>query len=82
MKQFELAVVTNTWVCELRDSDSLYTKVAHKDIFSHLQMGCTRRHDLNLLDLHNEMQRYHLKVEGIPEYINMLKDAQRQAGWA
>ena len=26
------------------------------------------------------MQRYHLEVEGIPEYINMLKDAQRQAG--
>ena len=26
------------------------------------------------------MQRYHLEVEGIPEYINMLEDAQRQAG--
>ena len=30
--------------------------------------------------MHNEMQRYHLEVEGIPEYINMLKDAHRQAG--
>ena len=28
------------------------------------------------------MQRCHLEVEGIPEYINMFKDAQRQAGWA
>ena len=28
------------------------------------------------------MQRYHLEVEGIPEYINMLKDAQKQAGIA
>ena len=28
------------------------------------------------------MQRYHLEVEGIPEYMNMLEDAQRQAGWA
>ena len=26
------------------------------------------------------MQRYHLEVEGIPEYIKMLEDAQRQAG--
>ena len=25
------------------------------------------------------MQRYHLEVEGIPEYINMLKDAKRQS---
>ena len=49
---------------------------------SHLQAGCTGRHVLVLLEFHNEMQRYHLKVKGIPEYINMLKDAQRQAGRA
>ena len=28
------------------------------------------------------MQCYHLEVEGIPKYINMLEDAQRQAGRA
>ena len=28
------------------------------------------------------MQSYHLEVEGIPDYINMLKDAQRQTGRA
>ena len=28
------------------------------------------------------MQRYNLEVEGIPEYINMLEDAQRQASRA
>ena len=28
------------------------------------------------------MQRYHLEFEGIPEYINMLEDAQLQAGQA
>ena len=28
------------------------------------------------------MQRYHLKIEGIPEYINMLEDAQRQSSRA
>ena len=28
------------------------------------------------------MQRYHLEVEGIPEYINILEDAQRQADQA
>ena len=26
------------------------------------------------------MQRYHIKVDGIPEYINMIEDAQKQAG--
>ena len=38
------------------------------------------RHALDLLALHNEMQLYHLELEGIPEYINMLEDAQKQAG--
>ena len=28
------------------------------------------------------MQRYHLEVKGVPEYINMLEDAQRQSGRA
>ena len=43
-------------------------------------MGCTGQYALDLMVLHNEMQRYHLEVEGIPEYINMLEDAQRKAG--
>ena len=77
-----LAVVVDTWVRELRDPDTIYTEVEPRDLFAHLQAGCTGRHALDLLALHNEMQRYHLEVKGIPEYINMLEDAQRQAGWA
>ena len=76
--QFVLAVVADTWVRELRDTDSLYTEVGPKDLFSHLQAGCTGRHALDFLALHNEIQRYHFEVKGIPEYINMLEDAQQQ----
>ena len=75
-----LAVVADTWFRELRDMDSIYTEVIPEDLFSHLQAGCTVRHALDLLSLHNEMQRYHLEVKGTPKYINMLKDSQRQAG--
>ena len=80
--QFVLAVVADTWVRELRDPDTIYTEVGPQDLFAHLQAGCTVRHALDLLALHNEMQRYHLEFEGILEYINMLEDAQRQAGQA
>ena len=59
-----------------------HTNVAPKALLAHLQAGCMGRHTLNLLELHNEMQRYHLEVEGIPEYINMLQDAKKQAGRA
>ena len=77
-----LSVVADTWVRELRDPDTIYTEVDPRDLFAHLHAGCTDRHALELLALHNEIQRYHLEVEGIPEYINMLEDAQRQAGRA
>ena len=80
--QFVLDVVADTWFRELRDSDSLYTKVFPMDIFSNFQVGCTGRHALELLALHNEMHRYHLEVEVIPEYINMVEDTQRQSGRA
>ena len=39
--QFVLAFVADTWVRELRDSDSLYNEVGLKELFSHLQAGCT-----------------------------------------
>ena len=65
---------------EIQDTETLYTDVVPKALLAHLQAGCTIFHALDLLALHNEMQRYYLEVEGIPEYINMRKDAQKQAG--
>ena len=81
MAQFVLAVVADTWVRELWDTETIYTEVAPEDLLSNLQAGCMGRHALDLLALHNEMQRYQLNFEGIPEYINMLEDAQKQAAW-
>ena len=39
--QFVLAVVADTWVRELRDQDTIYTEVDPRDLFTHLQAGCT-----------------------------------------
>ena len=78
--QFILSVVKDTWVQELKDTETFYTNVAPKALLAHLQAGCTGCHALELLALQNEMQRYHLEVEGIPKYINMLEYAQKQAG--
>ena len=64
--QFVLTVVADTWERELRDTDTIYTEVEPRDCFAHLQEGCTGRNALDLIALHNDMQRYHLEVEGIP----------------
>ena len=53
--QFILAVAEDTWVRELQDTETLYTEVAPKALLAPLQAGCTGRHDLDLLELHNEM---------------------------
>ena len=64
--QFILAVAANTWVQELWYTETIYNEVAQNALLYHLQAGCTGRHTLDLLVLHNEMQRYHFEVEGIP----------------
>ena len=78
--QVILAVVKDTWVQELQDTETLYTDISPKEFLARLQAGYTGCHAFKRLALHNEMQRYHLELDGIPEYINMLEDAQKQAG--
>ena len=51
--QFVLAVVADTWVRELRDLETIYTKVDPQYLLAHLQAGCTGRHALVILALHN-----------------------------
>ena len=53
--QFILAVIEGMWVRELRDPETFYTNFAPKALLAHLQVGCTGRHTLDLLVLHNEM---------------------------
>ena len=57
---FILPVIEDTWVQELRYTETFYTEVAPKALLAYLQAGCTGCHALDLLALHNEMQRYHL----------------------
>ena len=78
--QFVLAVVADTWAREIRNPETIYTEVEPRDLLAHLQAGCTGRHALDLLALHNEIQRYHLEVEGIPEYIHMLDSGRQLCG--
>ena len=51
--QFVLAVVADTWVRELWDTETIYTQDTPKYLLSHLQAECTGRRALDLLALHN-----------------------------
>ena len=78
-RDFILAVIEDTWVRKLREPITFYITVSPFELISHLQTICGGLHALNVLDLQNEIQHYHLDMEGIPEYINALEDAQKQS---
>ena len=45
-------------------------------LLTHLQSKFGELHALNVLTVQNKMQHYHIESEGIPEYINTLKETQ------
>ena len=73
-RKFILAVIEDTWVRELRDPDLFYTAVNPRTFLDHLQSMCVGLHATDVLNIQNEMHTYHEDMEGIPEYINKLKD--------
>ena len=76
-RDFILRAVEDTWVRELRDPDTFYSRVHASALLDHLQTTCGGLHALDILALLNRMQEYHKDEPGIPEYINMLEDAQK-----
>ena len=79
LRKFVISKVEDTWIRELKHAKHFYTKKTAKQILDHLQVSCLGTHAIDALSLQIAMRDYHLKAEGIPEYINMLEDAQRQA---
>jgi hypothetical protein len=63
----------------LKDSESFYNAVTAADLIDHLDKNCGGLHAIDLVNLPTEMLAYYAAAEGIPKYINMLKDAQRKA---
>ena len=74
-RQFILKAAKDMWARELRDPDNFYKMVKATDLLTHLQSICGVLHALDVLALQNEIQRFHIKAEVIPEYINTLEDS-------
>ena len=64
---------------ELRDAVKFYTDIEPWVLITHLQRHATGRHAFDLIALMDQMRQYHLGHEGVPEYLNVLKDAQKMA---
>jgi hypothetical protein len=70
--------VDELWYRNLRHPRSYYTAVTANALLLHLDANCGGLHPSELVNLPTEMMGYYVDAEGIPEYINMLEDAQRK----
>ena len=78
-RYFILAVIEDTWVRKFREPVTLYTAVSPSGLLARLQVFCGGLHALDVLALKNEMQNYNQNMEGIPDYVNALKYAQKRS---
>jgi hypothetical protein len=70
--------VDEIWYRDLRHDRSYYTTVTAKQLIDHLDANCGGLHPSELVTLPTEMMGYYATTDGIPEYINMLEEAQRK----
>jgi hypothetical protein len=77
--QFLCEVVDEVWYNNLKDANTFYTKVTAREIIAFLDANSRGLHTINMISLRTNMHNYYTQVNGIPQYINMLEDAQKKA---
>ena len=70
--------VDEIWYKDLKHPRAFYTSVTAAQLLEHLDANCGGLHPVDLINLPTDMMTYYATAEGVPEYINMLEDAQRK----
>jgi hypothetical protein len=78
MAKFLHDPVNEIWYNNLKNADTLYTKVTTIDIMSLLDANSGGLHALDMIALHTDMMQYYVQVDGIPQFIVMMEDAQKR----
>jgi hypothetical protein len=66
------------WYNNLKDTKTFYTKVVALEIIAHLGTNSGGLHAINMISLHLNMTQYYVQVDGIPQFIVMMEDAQKK----
>ena len=82
VKTFIETVVKDTWICDLRDPETFYSNVTALALLNHLRDRSGSLHALDMVSLSIQMNQYYEGTPIIPEYIQLLEDAQRKAARA
>ncbi len=78
MAKFLHNVVNEIWYNGLKNSDTFYTKVTAIDIMALLDANSGGLHAINMITLCRNMMHHYVQVDGIPQFIVMMEDAQKK----
>ena len=78
VSKFIREAIDEVYYRDLRHVRSFYTSVSCLQLMDHLTANCGGLHPSELVNLPTDMMGYYNEAEGIPEYINMLEEAQRK----
>jgi hypothetical protein len=71
-------LVDKVWYNNLKDADTFYTKVLALKIIAFLDANSGGLHAVDMITLCTNMHGYYAQVDGIPQYIIMLEEAQKK----
>jgi hypothetical protein len=67
------------WYNDLKGTNTFFTKVTACEIIAFLDANSEGLHAIDMISLRTNMHNYYTQADGIPQYINMLEDAQKKA---
>jgi hypothetical protein len=81
--KFLREVLKEVWYNDLKDANTFYTEVMACKIIAFLNANSGGLYAIDMISLPTNMYNYYTQEDGIPQYINMLEDAQKKsnAGW-
>ena len=77
--RFIIGAVGDVWITELKKKMTKYAEVKAIEMITHLRKTALGTHEVDILELQDQMCELHLKVEFIPEYIEAMEKAQEQS---
>jgi hypothetical protein len=75
-------IIDEVWYKVLKDAKTFYTKVTALEIMDLLDTNSGGLHAVDMILLCTNMHQYYMQVDGIPQYIIMMEDAQKKEKWA
>ncbi len=78
MAKFLRDVIDEIWYNDLKNLNTFYTKVTAINIMALLDANSGGLHALGMITLHTNMMQYYVQVDGFPQFIVMMEDAQKK----